>query len=93
MVVVKKCFPEIISENEDAYFKHLIGLIESRDELCSMEITKSPKSYHFRIAPSIPIYTEILLQDILKLHNLFSIKLDLSKSIKTSSTIVYDIKL
>lgn len=80
-------------DNELAYFAHLEGIIDSIDELCTMEVTKNPHSYHFRIATSVPKYNEMLLQELLKFHNLFQIKLDLSKSIKTSATIVFEINL
>ena len=82
-----------MQDNELAYFAHLEGIISSVDELAIMEVTKNPESYHFRIATSIPAYNEMLLQEILKLHNIFQIKLDLSKSIKSSATIVFDIEL
>lgn len=93
MYIIKKYFPEVMADNETAYFNHLFGVIESVDELCSMEITKKPTAYHFRIATSVPRYNELLLQEILKLHNLFNIRLNMSKSIKTSATIVFDIEL
>ena len=93
MQINKKFFPEVMQDNETAYFAHLEGVISSVDELAIMEITKNPESYHFRIATSIPAYNEMLLQEILKLHNIFQIKLDLSKSIKSSATIVFDIEL
>jgi hypothetical protein len=35
----------------------------------------------------------MLLEEILKFHNLLQIHLDLSKSIKSSATIVFDITL
>jgi hypothetical protein len=93
MQINKKFFPEVMQDNEIAYFAHLIGIIDSVDELSTLEITKNPLSYHFRLAPSLPMYNEMLLQEILKLHNLFQIRLDLSKSIKSSATIVFDIQL
>ena len=93
MQINKKFFPEVMQDNELAYFAHLEGIISSVDELAIMEVTKNPESYHFRIATSIPAYNEMLLQEILKLHNIFQIKLDLSKSIKSSATIVFDIEL
>ena len=80
-------------ENDKLYFAHLEGVIDSIDEYSSMQITKSGESYIFRIAPSMPRYGESLLQEILKLHNLFKIRLDLSKSIKSSGTIVFRIKM
>lgn len=82
-----------MQDNEIAYFAHLEGIIASVDELSSLEITRNPHSYHFRLAPSLPKYNELLLQEILKLHNIFQIKLNLSKSIKSSATIVFEINL
>lgn len=82
-----------MQDNETAYFAHLEGIIASVDELSTLEITKNPHSYHFRLAPSLPKYNEMLLEEILKLHNMFKIKLNLSKSIKSSATIVFEINL
>ena len=93
MQINRKFFPEVINDNEEAYFAHLEGIISSIDELSSMEITKNPKSYMFRIAPSLPKYNDMLLKELLKFHNLFQIRLNLSKSIKTSATIVFEINL
>jgi len=93
MTVNKRFFPEVMPDNETAYFAHLEGVINSVDELSSLEITKNPYSYHFRLAPSLPKYNELLLEEILKLHNIFQIKLNLSKSIKASATIVFEINL
>jgi hypothetical protein len=93
MTVSKRFFPEVMPDNEVAYFAHLEGVINSVDELSSLEITKNPRSYHFRLAPSLPKYNELLLEEILKLHNIFQIKLNLSKSIKSSGTISFEINL
>jgi hypothetical protein len=82
-----------MQDNELAYFAHLEGIISSVDELSTLEITKNPNSYHFRLAPSIPRYNDMLLEELLKFHNLLQIHLDLSKSIKSSATIVFDITL
>jgi len=93
MQINKKFFPEVMQDNEIAYFAHLEGIIDSVDELSIMEVTKNPNSYHFRIAGSLPMYNEMLLEELLKFHNIFQIKLDLSKSIKSSATIVFEINL
>ena len=93
MQVNKKFFPQVMQDNEIAYFAHLEGVISSVDELSTLEITKNPQSYHFRLAASLPKYNNMLLEEILKLHNLFKIRLDLSKSIKSSATIVFEINL
>lgn len=93
MQINKKFFPQVLKDNELAYFAHLEGIIDSVDELSSLEITKNPYSYHFRLAPSLPKYNNMLLEEILKLHNMLNIKLNLSKSIKSSATIVFEINL
>jgi hypothetical protein len=93
MTIHKRFFPEVMLDNEIAYFAHLEGVISSIDELSSLEIVKNPNSYNFRLAPSLPKYNEMLLEEILKLHNMFQIRLNLSKSIKSSNTIVFDIQL
>jgi hypothetical protein len=93
MVLSTKFFPEVMADNESAYFRHLTGLIDSVDELSSLEITRNPHSYHFRLAPSLPKYTELLLEEILKFHNMLQIRLILSKSIKTSAVINFEINL
>ena len=93
MEIVKKFFPKIMSENEQVYFQHLFGIIDSVDELSSLQITKTSSSYDFRLAPSIPKYTTMLIEEVLKFHNMFNIKLDMSKSIKTSGVVVFKIKI
>lgn len=93
MTISKRFFPEVLPDNEVAYFAHLEGVINSVDELSTLEITKNPKSYHFRLVPSLPKYNPMLLEEILKLHNIFHIKLNLSKSIKASATIAFEIDL
>ncbi len=82
-----------MQDNDTLYLAHLEGIINSVDELSSLEITKNTNSYRFRLAPSLPKYIPMLLEEILKFHNMFRIKLDLSKSIKSSGTIVFEITL
>jgi len=92
MEISKKFFPEVLLENEKAYFAHLEGVISSVDEYSSLQITRTNNSYIFRLAPSMPKYNDILLEEILRLHNMFRIKLDISKSIKSTGTIVFKIE-
>ena len=93
MQVNTKFFPEVMQDNEMSYFAHLEGIIDSIDELSSMEITKKPTAYHFRIATSLPKYNDMLIEELLKFHNMFHIKINMSKSIKTSATIVFEITI
>jgi hypothetical protein len=93
MQINKKFFPEVMQDNELAYFAHLEGILSAVDELATLEITKNPHSYHFRLAPSLPKYTEMLLEELLRFHNMLQIRLILSKSIKTSAVINFEINL
>lgn len=93
MQVSRKFFPEVQLENEKAYFAHLQGVIDSVDEYSSLQMTKMKSSYIFRLAPSLPKYNDMLLEEILKLHKMFNIHLDISKSIKATCTIVFKINL
>jgi hypothetical protein len=93
MQIQTKFFPQVIPDNELAYLAHLKGLIESVDELSTLEITKNPSSLHFRLAPSLPMYNDMLLEELLKFHNMLQIQLNLSKSIKSSATIVFNISI
>ena len=93
MQISRRFFPEILQDNEMNYFAFLEGIITSVDEYATLEITKSIDSYHFRLVPSLPQYNMMLLEEILKLHNMFKIRLDISKSIKASSTLFFSINL
>ena len=93
MEVQKKFFPKILSDNDEYYFQHLFGIIDSVDELSSLQITKTSSSYDFRLAPSVPKYTTMLIEELLKFHNMFKVRIDMSKSIKTSGVIMFKIKI
>lgn len=93
MVINRRFFPEIMLENEQNYLAQIEGVINSVDEYANVEITKTPTAYLFRIASSTPRYNNMLLEEILQFNNLFGIRLDLSKSIKSSGTIMFRINL
>ena len=92
MQIIYRFFPEILTDNDENYFQLVSAVIESVDELASLEVCKMPTTYNFRLIPSMPKYTNTLIQELTKLHNLFHLKLDLSKSIKSSSVIIYKIE-
>ena len=92
MQVIYRFFPEILTDNDENYFQLLTGVVESVDELASLEVSKMPESLNFRLIPSMPKYTNTLIQELTKLHNLLHIKLDISKSIKSTSVVIYKIE-
>jgi len=89
METVKKFFPAVLPENEAVYFASLKGVIESVDELSALEVVKTPKAFNFRLIPSLPKYTNMLIEELIKFHNIIGVRLDMSKSIKTSGTITF----
>lgn len=93
MIIEKKFFPKIIKDNDENYFAHFYGILSSVDELCSVTITKKSDGYNFRIATSLPKYNNLLIEEIIKFHSLLRIKLEFSKSIKTTGTIAFSINL
>ena len=93
MQVNRRFFPKKMQDNDETFIASLLGLIESVDELCSVEITKNSYSYRFRIAASHPMYNNMLIEEILKFHNMFDIRINMSKSIKTTSVITFEINL
>ena len=93
MEVQRRGFPEIISDNDEVFIQMLIGVVGSVDELSHVDIMKTPFHLHFRVAPSTPIYFNNLLQEILKLNNMFNIRLDMGKSMKTNSTITFNMTI
>jgi hypothetical protein len=93
MDIQRKDFPLIINDNDERYLELLIGVIESVDELSSLLIIKSPTGLNFRLSPSVPKYNNFLIEEIVKLNNMFGIKLDMSKSIKTTGVLSFKIRL
>ncbi len=93
MLVQRRFFPKVMQDNDEVFLQHFEGVISSVDELCTVEILKTPDSYKFRIAPSLPKYSNMLIQEILNFSNLFGIFLDMGKSIKTTAIISFEIKL
>ena len=93
MEVQRRGFPTIISDNDEVFIQMLIGVVGSVDELSHVDIVKTPFNLHFRVAPSTPVYFNNLLQEILKLNNMFSIRVEMGKSMKTNSTITFNIKI
>lgn len=93
MQLYKIGFPAIVPDNELAYFQMLQAVIESVDELSELRAVKKPAAVAFVLTPSAARYTQALLQGILSYHTLLGIQLTLSKSIRTTSTIQFEIAL
>lgn len=93
MTISKVGFPAILEDNELAYYSMLQAIIESIDVTANLRITRKPQGVSFILAPSMPGHTQLLLQEILAYHRSMGIKLNLSKSIRTTTTIQFEIPL
>jgi hypothetical protein len=92
MEVNRKNFPKINTDNDEVFIAHIEGVLNSVDELCSLELTKLPSSVRIRIAPSHPKYNNIIIIELLKFFNMFKIRVDMGKSITTTAVITFNIK-
>lgn len=86
-------FASILPDNEQQYLVMLEAVISSVDNGASLLINKGTREIYFRISPSHPKYSQPLLKDLMKWHNLMSIHLLLSKSIRLTSTISFSISI
>lgn len=89
MKVNRKHFPSLLPDNEEIYLSMLIGVVEAVDELSMLQITKLRDGYLFRLSPSIPGYNDLLIEEILKFHNKLHMRLNMSKSIKSSGVLSF----
>lgn len=92
-MIVVRTFSDILTDNDENYLNLLESVISSIDNFSHMEISKFNNEYKFRLATTLPVYNNLILQEILDFHNRLGIHLELSKSIKTSGIIDFSIKL
>lgn len=92
-MVERQGFNRILEDNEEHYYQLLDATISSIDHLSSTIITKKPSSVSIRISPSHPTLSQDILQEVLNLHNLLRIKLNLSKSIRNSTVISFELPI
>lgn len=83
----------LIPDNDNNYFHLLESVINTKDELSTLEIRRNLNSYNFRIAVSAKEYLIGLIEELNNLHNLIGIKVDFSKSMKSTSSVSYKINL
>ena len=82
---------KIIPDNDARYFELLESVINSVDIGSTVEVYKKPDKYTLRLTPTKENNINLIIEEVLKFHNLMNIKLNLSKSIKTSGKIFFDI--
>ena len=92
MRIVKVNFPSIIPDNDAVYFTWLSGYMESIDMKCTIQFTKKlDQGINVRISPSHPRFLEVMIQKVKDFHNLYGLRVEFSKSMKSGSNINYNI--
>lgn len=86
-------FPPILQDNDVFYLLHLQGIINSTDEYASVEATNKLSGVSVRVAPSTPEYSQHVLKALKDFHYSLSLRVEFSKSIRTTTTIEYQILL
>ena len=91
MKIEKVNFPKVMPDNDDMYLDLLEALINSIDESSVVEATRKLSGIHIRISPSLPAHSQMLLTTIRDFHYMLGIRIEFSKSIRSSSIINFTI--
>lgn len=83
----------ILKDNEESYLSLLRAAIECIDEYSRLCIMKAPKEIIFRVIPSQAVYLDAIIKSVNSVNNLLNIKTTYSKSIKSSSVIIFKLSL
>jgi hypothetical protein len=89
MTIEYSGLPSILPDNDLSYFSLLKGAIEGIDPGSSMSVTKGSSGYVFRLVPSTTVSIDMLIQQLTELNTLMGIHLEFSKSVKSTSSIVW----
>jgi len=92
-VEVQTKFFGILTENEALYFAQLKGVVESVDEFSSLQLIKAPDHLNVRLSPSLPKYTNNIINALTQFHNTLGMRIAFSKSIKTTGAINFKLFL
>jgi len=89
MKIETRNFPSIMKDNDVRYLSFMEAILNSVDELASVEAVMQSNGVSVRLAPSHPKYNKSLLQAIKDAHYFLGLRVEFSKSIKTSKSINY----
>ena len=93
MEVTELNMPRILPDNEVQYIETIKGILSSIDPLCTLQITRKISAYNFRIAPTNSEVINNIFRDIQSFNTMLNIRVNFSKSIKSSSVIAFDIEV
>lgn len=91
MRITKRHFPAILDDNTVTYFNHLEAIIDSIDYNASVEATRKLTGINIRVAPSEIKFLPLLIKDVEHIHNILNLRMEYSKSMKSSGTLNFNI--
>lgn len=83
----------ILKDNEESYLSLLRAAIECIDEYSRLVISKAPREMIFRIVPSQAVYLDAIIKSVNSVNTMLNIRTNYSKSIKSSSVIIFKLSL
>lgn len=85
--------PDIIPDNDAAYFNMLEEKILELDDKAEVIVKSSIEGLVISVLPSLPFIREDMVKSIRKIHYLLDIKIEFSKSLLISKYITFKVKV
>lgn len=85
--------PDIIPDNDAAYFNMLEEQIKSVDSEADITVKSSIEGLVVYVLPSLPYFRDNIVKNIRKLHYLLDMKIEFSKSLLISKYISFKVKI
>lgn len=90
-MVQRKGFPDAIPDNDALFLAHFESFIETVDVDALIHEEKGPSKLYFSIVPSKTIFFDNIISQISEYFTIFGLRVDFSKSMKSSFTIKFSI--
>lgn len=85
--------PDVIPDNDAAYFSLLEEKIKAVDGQSQITVKFSIEGLVVHILPSLPYFRDNIIKEIRKLHYLLDLKIEFSKSLLISKYITFKVKI
>lgn len=85
--------PDIIPDNDAAYFNLLEEKIKEVDSQCEITAKSSIEGLVVYVLPSLPHFRDNIVKAVRKLHYLLDMKVEFSKSLLISKYVTFKVKI
>jgi hypothetical protein len=90
-MVQRKGFPSAIPDNDAIFLAHFESFMEGVDIDAVIYEDRGPDKIYFSVVPSKTIFFDNIISQISEYFTIFGIRVDFSKSMKSSFTIKFSI--